>query len=356
MGEDNKSWIGKIGGPILGGVTGLVNTAVEDMFAEKAHQRQLEFWKTQQEYNSPANQAMRLRSAGLNPYSEVSSVPAGELSSVPKAGQTPFNVGAILESMTNSAQIDYLQSKANESEANAGLIGEKKLTEVEYRNKIIQEATNYMQAYEIGLIQKEEYELKMDRLREAMDNGYNEYLIDYETFLSDEAIKLSQIDLNSALKDYYDASTDVKKQEKYEVYQRALLHKANRALAKSEYWLNYAQKNHLELGDRVTKAEFKEYLDTDTHRQILRNLAVASGLNEAHIGLVEKRMKEAEEDFLQNGMFGDKATWRHAFKFYTDALLEPIIAGAIGVATGGKLGKSPTVPTDVIEWNTNSTF
>lgn len=356
MSEDNKSWIDNLGGPILGGVAGLVNTGVDALFADQAHQRQFEFWEKQQEYNSPANQAMRLRSAGLNPYTEVSSVPAGELSSVPKAGQTPFNVGAILESMTNSAQIDYLQSKANESEANAGLIGEKKLTEIEYRNKVVQDAALTMQAYELGLIQKEEYELKMDRLKEAMDYGYNEYLIDYDTFLSDEAIKLSQIDLNSALKDFYDASTDVKKQEKYEVYERALLHKANRALAKSDYWLNWAQKNHLELGDRVSRAEFKEYLNTATHRENMRTLLEQTGLSKAQIADAEAKLKEAEQDFMENGAFGDKATWRHAFKFYADALLEPVIAGAVGYATGGKLGKSASVPTDMIDWNTNSTF
>ena len=68
-----------------------LNRVFENEQASKAYQRQVEFWKMQNEYNSPAEQMARLRAAGLNPDLAISGNvqnSAGGLSSVAKGSGT----------------------------------------------------------------------------------------------------------------------------------------------------------------------------------------------------------------------------------------------------------------------------
>lgn len=65
----------------------LFNSFLSGRAADEQYNRQLEFWRMQNGYNTPLNQRMRLAQAGFNPASAVgevaSSQAAGELSSVP---------------------------------------------------------------------------------------------------------------------------------------------------------------------------------------------------------------------------------------------------------------------------------
>jgi hypothetical protein len=68
-----------------------LNRVFENEQASKAYQRQVEFWKMQNEYNSPAEQMARLRAAGLNPDLAIGGNvqnSAGGLSSVAKGTGT----------------------------------------------------------------------------------------------------------------------------------------------------------------------------------------------------------------------------------------------------------------------------
>lgn len=68
-----------------------LNRIFENEQASKAYERQVDFWKMQNEYNSPAQQMARLRAAGLNPDLAISGNvqnSAGSLSSVSK-GSAP---------------------------------------------------------------------------------------------------------------------------------------------------------------------------------------------------------------------------------------------------------------------------
>lgn len=68
-----------------------LNRVFENEQASKAYQRQVDFWKMQNEYNSPAQQLQRLRAAGLNPDLAIGGNvqnSAGGLSSVSK-GSAP---------------------------------------------------------------------------------------------------------------------------------------------------------------------------------------------------------------------------------------------------------------------------
>lgn len=64
-----------------------LNRVFENEQAAKAYQRQVDFWKLQNEYNTPAQQLQRLRAAGLNPDLAIGGNvqnSAGGLSSVSK--------------------------------------------------------------------------------------------------------------------------------------------------------------------------------------------------------------------------------------------------------------------------------
>lgn len=61
---------------------------MQERAAEKAHERQVDFWNMQNEYNSPSAQVERLKQAGLNPGAVLSGAvenQSSNLSSVPQA-------------------------------------------------------------------------------------------------------------------------------------------------------------------------------------------------------------------------------------------------------------------------------
>lgn len=62
----------------------IANIIGSQMAADQQYKRQLEFWDLQNDYNTPFSQRQRLQVAGLNPGDNVQSIPAGELSSVPR--------------------------------------------------------------------------------------------------------------------------------------------------------------------------------------------------------------------------------------------------------------------------------
>ena len=69
-------------------------SAFSEQMADKANQFQLDMWNRNNEYNDPANQASRLRSAGLNPYMMMNGGSAGSASfSGGNMASTPGSMG-----------------------------------------------------------------------------------------------------------------------------------------------------------------------------------------------------------------------------------------------------------------------
>lgn len=116
--------------------------------AEKAYARQLEFWRMQQEYNTPAALMKRYKDAGLNPdlvYGEVSPVNASSSSptasysgSVGSDLSTKRTIGDIasmaLQMQREKAEIDNI--KADTANKNANTAGT--LTYNQFQEKLLQ--------------------------------------------------------------------------------------------------------------------------------------------------------------------------------------------------------------------------
>ena len=104
-----------------------LNRVFENEQASKAYQRQVEFWKMQNEYNSPAEQMARLRAAGLNPDLAISGNvqnSAGGLSSVSK-GNAPS------ASYAPPTDFSAFENAAQKAAQTVKTVAESKLTQVE---------------------------------------------------------------------------------------------------------------------------------------------------------------------------------------------------------------------------------
>ena len=65
-------------------ISSVANFIGSQIAADQQYKRQIQFWNMQNDYNSPFAQRQRMQIAGLNPGDNVQSIPAGELSSVPR--------------------------------------------------------------------------------------------------------------------------------------------------------------------------------------------------------------------------------------------------------------------------------
>lgn len=105
-----------------------LNRVFENEQASKAYQRQVEFWKMENEYNSPAAQKARLRAAGLNPDLAIGGNvqnSAGGLSSVSKGNAPsasyapPTDFSSFANAAHNAANTVKAFAEAKKSKAEA---------------------------------------------------------------------------------------------------------------------------------------------------------------------------------------------------------------------------------------------
>ena len=192
--------------------TGAANLAIQRHFNQLDKEDEKQWWYEQQKYleehNSPAYRSMQMRKAGLNPYTEVSSTPLGNVdSSLPRmSASDTFDVNAIQNSLLMQAQKDNLKSQTKKNLSEAGLTDAKTLTETEWRSNLIQQTLNLQQEFALGLITEDERKLKFQELKDAYDSGYNSYLIEMDLAKSTQA-------LNDSLVKYNDAKTERERQE-----------------------------------------------------------------------------------------------------------------------------------------------
>lgn len=174
-----RSLIGAGGGLLAGGLNAIYSSALQkqQMRLEK------EWWYEQQkfleEHNSPAYQSMKMRQAGLNPYSGVSPQSLGSINSeLPRRPNQLFNTGDIVGLMSamseiqlNDAHAKQLGSQAGMQDSQGELYGAQKGYYSQMTQNLIQEWFNLEIAYQVGLIDLDERNIKRNELREAFENG-----------------------------------------------------------------------------------------------------------------------------------------------------------------------------------------
>lgn len=260
---------------LIGVGSGLLNTGIQRLFDVKDKEAEQQWWYEQQKYleehNSPAYQSMKLRQAGLNPYTDRSSVPLGNVdSSLPRMNASnTFDTSAIQNSLLMDAQRENLEQDTNLKASQTGLNESKIETETEWRSNIIQQTLNLKQEYELGLINKEDLSLKLQEYKDALSLGYNQYLIDWDLKESNRLLNESLITLHE--------------KEGQKIDKETLLTSVKYASATFELTLDklyaemerVAQLENVSINNAFTKAEFEEFLDTQDVRVSLINVQKA---------------------------------------------------------------------------------
>lgn len=256
-------------------VGGIVNKGIDAVFTHHDREEEKQWWYEQQKYleehNSPAYRAMQMRKAGLNPYTEVSSTPLGNVdSSLPRVGSSPtFDVNAIQNSLLVQAQEENLKSQTNKNNVDAGLTESKQITETEWRSNIIQQTLNLQQEYELGLVTLSERQEKFYELKRAYDAGYNSYLIEMELSKSSRDLNQSIIALNEvrAGKEHQE-TLNLAVQNAAMTFQLEL----DRFF---EPLLREAELESMSIYNKFESAKFQEFMDTQDVRISLQNVQKA---------------------------------------------------------------------------------
>lgn len=150
----------------LGVVTSGVNALFGHFAAERAHERQVDFWHMQNEYNSPLEQRKRLARAGFNPSAALGEVAtgqrAGELSSVPQnevMAQGAFDLSAIVDSLKSINEIENIAAGTDKLTAEVA---------TEMLEQVLKKLGIDEKSIEIGK-KKIEYESWQDRVNAEID-------------------------------------------------------------------------------------------------------------------------------------------------------------------------------------------
>ena len=251
---------------------GIANTGIQALMKSAETDAEKQWWYEQQrfleQHNSPAFRSNQFRQAGLNPYTETSAVPLGNVdSSLPRMpSSTTFDVNAIQNSLLVNAQRENIEQDTQTKKSVEGLNYEKIATESEWRSQIIQNTLNLKQEYELGLITKEDAELRLQEYKDALSRGYNSFLIDMD-------LKESNRLLNESLATLYD-------KEGKKVDQETLLTSVKYASASLQYSLDLiyselereAALTGVDLNNSFTRAELDEFMDTQEVRVSLLNV------------------------------------------------------------------------------------
>lgn len=162
---------------------GAIQYDQEKALSRDAWNRQLEFWKMQNEYNKPSAQVQRLKDAGLNPalmYGAGSGAnTAGELSSVAK-GSAPSIGGTfdLLGAMMSKAQIDKTESEVRLNDAEAKRI-EGETLDPGFRQQYMQGQLDLWQSQKIETDTKVEWQKFENQLQQKF--GEAERSLNYKS-------------------------------------------------------------------------------------------------------------------------------------------------------------------------------
>lgn len=115
--------MGNISSSLIDGAFGVVGSLISGYQAKQADKRNMENWRTQTAYNTPAMQSARMRVAGIAPYQAAGQIASGSTADsapraeMPRSGEILASTGSsVAQSIIGSKQTE-IQAKAQESQA-----------------------------------------------------------------------------------------------------------------------------------------------------------------------------------------------------------------------------------------------
>lgn len=132
------SGIGAIGNLFTGGMSARKQYKYQSKLMDKQNRQQIDFWKMNNEYNTPLAQRARLEQAGLNPdlmYGGSGSVVQSQMPSAASPGSAPnVDYGSFSDNLRFAMQAQVMDAQVSKIEHENQLLAEQALTQASLRD------------------------------------------------------------------------------------------------------------------------------------------------------------------------------------------------------------------------------
>lgn len=131
------SAIGAIGNFFTGGASARKQYQYQSKLMDKQNQQQIDFWKMNNEYNTPFNQRARLEQAGLNPdlmYGGSGNIGQSQMPSAASPGSAPnVDYGSFSDNLRFAMQAQVMDAQVSKIEMENKLLAEQALSQASLR-------------------------------------------------------------------------------------------------------------------------------------------------------------------------------------------------------------------------------
>ena len=129
--------IGAIGNFFTGGASARKQYQYQSKLMDKQNQQQIDFWKMNNEYNTPFNQRARFEQAGLNPdlmYGGSGNIGQSQMPSAASPGSSPnVDYGSFSDNLRFAMQAQVMDAQVSKIEHENKLLAEQALNQAEQR-------------------------------------------------------------------------------------------------------------------------------------------------------------------------------------------------------------------------------
>ena len=133
-----SSGIGAIGNFFTGGASARKQYQYQSKLMDKQNQQQIDFWKMNNEYNTPFAQRARLEQAGLNPdlmYGGSGNMSQSQMPSAASPGSAPnVDYGSFSDNLRFAMQAQVMDAQVSKIEHENQLLAEQALTQASLRD------------------------------------------------------------------------------------------------------------------------------------------------------------------------------------------------------------------------------
>lgn len=324
--------------------TGLINNSMSRANAREQREWQEKMWQKQNEYNDPSAMAARMRAAGLNPYAQTGAEPAGNAGTGAMANTIP--ISDPLSTLKVFAEYDNIVAQTGKTETETA--------------KMLKDISMLDLLYEKGLLEKDEYEYRLGKIKDAWDKS-NPFELANEKTISETAKNKAQAAESTANASV--AEEQAKKTESDRLFTEALTATENAMrdvkirVAESQAAANNASASASVAQASKLMLEGKT-LENQLQRDALRNAAMkfygfdpttlpnelSATLMNNYASVVEhnfdetyaKRAMDACHKLLQ--VYRDKAIWTPTSNSYS--WNNSVSLGAFSISSGQTFGSS----------------
>lgn len=155
LGNIASGAIGAIGNLFTGGMSARKQYQYQSKLMDKQNQQQIDFWKMNNEYNTPFAQRARLEQAGLNPdlmYGGSGSVAQSQMPGAASGSAPNVDYGSFSDNLRFAMQAQVMDAQVSKIEQENKLLAEQALSQAEQRELWKAQATDaWMRAEHQGI-------------------------------------------------------------------------------------------------------------------------------------------------------------------------------------------------------------